>query len=140
EWFEQQLQQYDNIVIDLDVIPIPNFEEQVTVRDAFDVAIRPGVTQIKDPAPGLTSLLRTGGSHNVAHYSSEEMDGALADLLATNDEAEREELLDLVHKIYLEDMPYYAFGNSVLGTMYHSDLTNVQPVEEGAILWENVSR
>ena len=138
ELMQSKLSDFDNVTVNLDIIPLPNFEEQVTFRGDFDLAFRPGNMFVNAPAPGVYQLLRTGGVSNISNYSSEEMDGLLDDLLAQSDIDGQIDALQAIHELYMEDLPSFPYGNSNLFVAKIPELQGVQNFEEGTVLYQDL--
>lgn len=138
ELMQSKLSDFENVTVNLDIIPLPNFEEQVTFRGDFDLAFRPGNMFVNAPAPGIYQLLRTGGVSNISKYSSADMDALLDDLLAQRDLDGQLDALRAIHELYMEDLPSFPYGNSNLYVAKIPELQGVQNFEEGTVLYQDL--
>ncbi|GGH41048.1 ABC transporter substrate-binding protein [Microbacterium album] len=138
ELLQAKMTEFDNVTVNLDIIPLPNYEEQVAFRGDFDLTFRPGNMFVNSPAPGIDQLLRTGGVSNHSRYSSAEMDALLDAVLAEPDVEGQREALAQVHELFLEDMPFFPYGNSNLIIAHIPRLAGIQPYEEGSLLYQEL--
>ncbi|NDK31971.1 ABC transporter substrate-binding protein [Nesterenkonia haasae] len=140
ELIQSELGAYENVTVNLDIIPLPNFEEQVAFRGEFDLAIRPGSMFVNSPSPGIDQLLRTGGVNNISNYSSDEMDELLDAVRAESEVEDQRDALSEVFDLYLEELPWLPFGNTELVVTHIPELEGIELFEEGTARYQELYR
>jgi peptide/nickel transport system substrate-binding protein len=130
EAVQAQLNQYDNVSVELEVLDFPAYAAANAQR-SFEMTA--GGLTFSNPAPLLYTNLHSTTRGNVTGISDPELDAALEAGLAASDEDSRVEAYQEVAALFTELSPYLTYIRSNFSTIYEDRLHGVEYYGTGAV-------
>lgn len=131
EYVASRLNTIEGIEVEVETISLADAYTTIFVNRDYHLTSYPGGMRFTDPNPLFDSWLATDGTLNLTGYSSEEMDEALQELRAAEEEADRAEALREVQELWTRDIPLWIHSAPVSYFIYANDVTGVEPVNGG---------
>lgn len=137
ELFQAQLQEFDNVEVELNVVDGAQYFPGL-LSGAFDVAVFSWAAA--NPLSDFRTFYETGGPLNLGGYSNPEVDRLLAEAAATTDEAEQADLLKDVQEIVVnDDAVAYFLVQTPSRALVADDVLGLDSAVDGIWLWDRVS-
>ncbi|MEV4900928.1 ABC transporter substrate-binding protein [Citricoccus sp. NPDC055426] len=130
EYLASRLNEVEGFDVTVDVI---TYEEAYTTifqnRD-FNINAYPGGQRFYDPAPLFVDWLHSAGATNITSYASDEMDELIQKAQTTPGEEERIAAWQDVARLWVEDVPTYAYMENRQYFLFDKDLAGIYPVND----------
>jgi peptide/nickel transport system substrate-binding protein len=134
---QQQLQQLKNVQVSVTTIVSSDALARVVAGNFQAFTTTAG--KWNDPALGMVTLFKTGGSANYSRYSNPTVDSALDQLQATTDQKTKTQLTHNIERTVLKDVPLTWFARSFSSTVVDKTVRNWQVYFDNFPLLDSVS-
>jgi peptide/nickel transport system substrate-binding protein len=135
EYWQQQLSQFDNVEVEVEVIDPREVFTQISGGD-FQVATFG--TALVDPEPDLFNAYHTDEQRNFGGYSDPEMDEALATGRASLDPDERRRAYETVAELEVRDVPVVYIQRMTTNLLVAEGVHDLAFAGAGIPLWDRI--
>lgn len=138
EYVQLSLQELEGVTVDIEQVDIQDWRLRTQGNDDFDITFYLGIYDVNPVSTTFTNLFAENGTDNIQNSSSPEMTAALEQLRAATDDAAKAEALAEIQRIYVTEVPIFAFGYDYRIFFHQADVDGFEAIGRGAILPEKL--
>lgn len=135
EFYQAQLQEFDNIEVELAPLPANEYVPALA-QGNFDVALFPFA--FGDPVDAFRERLATDAGFNFGKYSNPQMDDLLAQSASALTLDERVEIFKEIQRLFIEDLPYIFTNDNPDVQLATEEVKGLHYAIDGIPLWDGV--